>query len=263
MFGRPTLRNRIFYQVLATLCVVPFALPLFWIISISFEGRGAVANYSAVVTQTPFVRFFLNSLVISAGTVALVFACTMLAGYALGKLDFAGKKLIFNAILVGLMIPAVALIVPIFLIVRQFSLFNNFVAVILPLTAVIMPMTVLLTRNYIQGIPDELMDAAKLDGASSFGTLFRIVIPLSKPIIAVIVVWALLNSWNEFLLPLLFLQDPNLQAITQIPTYFTSTYGSDVPKIFAALVLMCLPIVIAYLSFQKFFERGLTAGALK
>jgi len=77
------------------------------------------------------------------------------------------------------------------------------------------------------------------------------------------VVWAFLQSWNEFFLPLLFLQDPSLATVTTIPAYFTSTYGSDQPKIFAALVLICLPIVVAYLSLQKFFERGLTAGAIK
>lgn len=263
MFGRSTRRSRIFYQVLATIMVAPFALPLFWIVAISFEGAGAAANYAAVFTQTPFVRFLFNSLVISAGTIALVFACTMLAGYALGKLRFAGRELIFTAILAGLMLPAVGLIVPLFIMVKQFGLFNNYLAVILPLTAVLLPMTILLTRNFVIGIPDELLDAARIDGATTFGTLIRIVVPLSRPIIAVVIVWAFLNSWNEFLLPLLFLQETSLQAVTQIPTYFTSTYGSDVPKIFAALVLMCLPIVVAYLAFQSFFERGLTAGALK
>lgn len=263
MFSRPTWRSRVGYQLLATILILPFAVPLLWIVTISFQGAGATANYNAVFTQTPFVRFLLNSLLISIGTVALVFVCTMLAGYALGKLKFRGRELIFTGILAGLMLPAIALIVPLFMMVRRFGLFNNYLAVIVPLAAVLLPMTILLTRNFMKGIPDELLDAARIDGATSFGALTRIVIPLSRPIIAVVIVWAFLNSWNEFLLPLLFLQDTSLQAVTQIPTYFTSTYGSDVPKIFAALVLMCLPIVIAYLAFQKFFERGLTAGALK
>lgn len=263
MFARPTWRSRLFYQTLATILLVPFALPLIWIVTISFQGEGASANYTAVFTDTPFLRFVINSLWISAGTVAIVLVVTMLAGYALAKLNFAGRSLIFGAILIGLMVPVIALIVPIFLIVRQVGLFNNFLAVILPLCAVILPMTILLTRNFVRGIPDELLDAAKIDGATSLGALVRIVIPLSRPILAVVVVWAFLNAWNDFLLPLLFLQNPDLQAVTQIPTYFTSTYGSDVPKIFAALVLMCAPIVVAYLSFQRFFERGMTAGALK
>jgi ABC-type glycerol-3-phosphate transport system permease component len=263
MFGRPTRASRIGHQILATLLVLPFALPLVWIVSISFQGQGAVANYTAVVTQTPFLRFLVNSVVISAGTVALVFVCTMLAGYALGKMRFLGRELIFGALIVGLMLPGMALVVPLFIAVRHLQLFDNHLSVILPLAAGLLPMTVLLTRNYVAGIPEEMIEAAKIDGANSFGILLRVVLPLSKPIAAVVVVWSFLNSWNEFLLPLLFLQDTSLPVVTQVPTYFTSTYGSDVPKIFASLVMMCLPVVIAYLSFQRFFERGLTAGALK
>lgn len=263
MFGRPTLRSRILCQLLATIIVVPFAIPLFGIVAISFQGQGPLANYAAVITQTPFLRFLVNTIIVSGGTVALVYACTMLAGYAFSKMNFTGQKLLFNAILIGLVLPIIALIVPLFLIFSKLGLFNNFLAVILPLTAVIMPLTLLLAKNYLDGIPDEIIEAAKMDGATSFSTLFRIVIPLARPITAVIIVWALLNSWNEFFLPLLFLQDQNLQVITQVPTYFTSTYGSDVPKIFAALVLISLPIVIAYLSLQRYFERGLSAGAIK
>lgn len=263
MFGRITWRTRVVYQLLATILVLPFALPLLWVVSTSFEGAGAVANYTAVITQTPFLRFIVNSVIISASTVAVVTVCTVLAGYALAKLDLPGKQVIFLAIVGGLMLPGIALIVPMFLIVRELGLFNNYVAVIGPLATVIMPMTILLARNFIHGTPDELLDAAKIDGASSFTTLIRIVLPLSRAIVAVIIVWSFLNSWNEFFMPLLFLHEESMQVITQIPTYFTSTYGSDVPKIFAALTLMCLPIVITYLAFQRQFERGLTAGALK
>lgn len=263
MFGRPTLRSRLLYQILATLLVAPFAIPLVWIVTISFQGQGFAENYSAVITQTPFLRFALNSIIISAGTIVVVTSCTLLASFGLAKLNLPGKQFLFLSIVAGLMLPAIALTVPIFIVVRELGLFNNYVAVILPLCAVIMPMTILITRNYMSGVPDELIDAAKIDGATSFVTLVRVVVPLAKPIIAVVAVWSFLNSWNEFFLPLLFLHDRDMQAITQIPTYFTSTYGSDVPKIFAALTLMCLPIVLTYLTFQRHFERGLTAGALK
>lgn len=263
MNAKPTARNRVIYQVLATVLVLPFALPLIWIVTISFGGQGPAANYAAVITKTPFLRFLGNSIIIAGGTMALVFICTMLASYALAKMKFRGREFFFLVIVSGLMLPTIVLVVPLFQLVREAQLFNNYLAVILPLCAVIMPMTVLLTRNYLLGIPDELLEAATIDGASSWGILVRVVAPLAKPIIAVILVWSFLNSWNEFLLPLLFLQDSSMQVITQVPTYFTATYGSDVPKIFAALVLMCMPIVILYLAFQRLFEQGLTAGALK
>lgn len=202
-------------------------------------------------------------MVISAGVIVIVGVTTVLAAYAFAKLDFPARRALYLIVLSGLMLPVVALTVPLFITVRSLGLFNNPIAVILPLCAVILPMTTLLTRNYLEGVPDELLEAARVDGASSFRILLSVVVPLARPILAVVVIWSFLNSWNEFFLPLLFLQDTRLQTITQIPTYFTSTYGSDVPKIFAALVLMCLPIVVTYLAFQRFFERGLTAGALK
>ncbi|GAB2976249.1 carbohydrate ABC transporter permease [Actinotalea caeni] len=263
MFGRATIRARILYQVLATVLVLPFAFPLLWVVLVSFQGQGARANYAAVFTQTPFLQFITNSLIISAGTVVTVTLCTLLAGFALSKLEMPGKQLLFMAVVAGLMLPGIALTVPMFLIIRELGLFNNYVAVIGPLSAIILPMTVLLTRNYMRNVPDELLDAAKIDGATSFTTLVRVVVPLSRAIVAVVIVWSFLNAWNEFFLPLLFLTDPGMQAVTQIPTYFTSTYGSDVPKIFAALTLMCLPIVVTYVAFQRHFERGLTAGAIK
>ncbi|MFT4221233.1 MAG: carbohydrate ABC transporter permease [Microbacterium sp.] len=263
MFGRPTRLSRIVCQTLATLIALPFAVPLVALVAMSFQGQGAVANYTAVITQSPFLRFLVNTVVFAAGTIVIVYVCTMLAGYAFSKLDFRGRGLLFGAILVGLILPAIALIVPLFTIYARLKLFNNYVAIMVPLAAVLIPLTLLLAKNYIDGIPDEIIEAARIDGATSFGALFRIVIPLSRPITAVVVVWAFLNAWNEFFLPLLFLQDESLQVLTQVPTYFTNTYGSDVPKIFASLVLISLPVVIAYLCLQRYFERGLSAGAIK
>jgi raffinose/stachyose/melibiose transport system permease protein len=263
MFGRPNKRTRLIAQIVATLFAIPFVLPLSAIVSESFQGEGFAKNYLAVLTETPIVQSALNSAVISAGVIVLVYVCTMLSAYAFGKMKFRGKKLVFNAILVGLVLPTIALVVPLFLIVQKLGLFNNYLAVIVPLAATVIPFTLLLTRNYLAAIPDEVLEAARIDGCSSFGTLVRIVLPLAKPITAVLVVWAFLQAWNEFFLPLLFLQDQALQTVTTIPLYFTSTYGSDQPKIFAALVLICLPIVVAYLCLQKFFEKGLSAGAIK
>lgn len=263
MFERPRIRTRIVVQLLATLIVIPFLFPLLAILAESGGGNGFVVNYRAVLTETPFLLSVRNSVIISVGVVVLVYACTMLAAYGFAKMNFAGKKLIFNAILVGLVLPSIALIVPLFVLVARFGLFNNYATVIVPLAAGIVPFTILLTRNYLSSVPDEVLEAARLDGCSSFAALVRVVLPLAKPITAVVIVWAFLQAWNEFFLPLLFLQDPSLQTVTTIPIYFTSTYGSDQPKIFAALVMICLPIVIAYLSLQKFFEKGLSAGAIK
>lgn len=260
---RLTRRSRVIRQLLVTVLIIPFVFPIGVIIGTSFAGAGVVANYTAVVSQTPFLRYALNSMVIAIGVIALVYTCTMLAGYAFAKMRFTGKKLLFNAILVGLTLPVMSIIVPIFIAIQRLGLFSNPLAVVIPLSAVLVPFTLLLARNYMAGIPDELLEAARVDGATSFGTLLRIVIPLSAPISAVIIVWSFLQAWNEFFLPLLVLQNEDSRAITQIPLLFTSQYGSDVPKIFASLVLMSIPIVVAYVCLQRLFEKGLTAGAIK
>lgn len=263
MLERPSRRVQLIAQIVVTLIAIPFLLPLIAIVGKSFDGQGFTANYSAVLTKTPLLQSLMNSAIISVGVIAIVYVCTMLAGYAFAKMRFRAKTIIFNAILVGLVLPSIALIVPLFTIVQRLGLFNNYLAVILPLATVVIPFTLLLTRNYLAGIPDEILEAARIDGCTSFGTLVRIVLPLAKPITAVLIVWSFLQAWNEFFLPLLFLPDPSMQTVTTLPLYFTSTYGSDQPKIFAALVLICLPVAALYLCLQRFFERGLSAGAIK
>lgn len=258
-----TTLGRILRLTVATVVVAAFSFPLLSILVTSFQGQGAAANYSAVLSQTPFIRSAVNSAMISVGTVALVYVCTMLAGFAFSKMNFLGKKLLFNALLVGLVLPVMTIIVPILIVLERLGLFSHAIAVIVPLAAVLVPFTVLLAKGFLDSLPDEILEAARIDGASSFVTLLRIVLPLSAPISAVIVVWTFLQSWNEFFLPLLVLQDGESRVITQIPLFFTSQYGSDVPKIFAALVLMSVPVIVAYICAQKLFERGLTAGSLK
>lgn len=263
LFGRPTRRQKVIVQAAATALVIPFAIPLVALVAISFTGEGALANYTAVLTETPFLQFLVNTTVLSVLTVIVVYVCTILGAYAFSKMRFPGRHALYGAVLLGLVLPIIALAVPIFAGVARFGLFNNIFAVVVPLAAVLVPFTLLLTRNYLDGVPDEILEAARIDGASSFRVLLSIVMPLAKPITVVVVVWAFLNTWNEFFLPLLIMQDQASQMITQVPIYFTSTYGSDIPKIFAALVLISLPIVVAYLSLQKFFEKGLSAGAIK
>ncbi|MDO5286277.1 MAG: carbohydrate ABC transporter permease [Actinomycetia bacterium] len=247
----------------AGLVTTVFALPLVVIVATSFQGEGAVANYSAVLSRTPFLRYALNSLVIAVTTVAIGYGCTMLAGYALTKLGLAGRRLIYSAILVGLVLPVLTIIVPIFIVVQRLGLFSNPLAVAVPLAAVTVPFTLTLVTGYLKDLPDEILEAARVDGATSFGALVRIVIPLSGPISAVVVIWTFLQAWNEFFLPLLVMQREDSRVITQVPAFFTSQYGSDVPKIFAALVLMSLPVVAGYLVAQRAFVQGLTAGAVK
>ena len=163
----------------------------------------------------------------------------------------------------GLTVPAIALVVPIYSLVDRAGLFDTYWAVIVPLTALSIPFGVLVGSNYIRAIPREVFEAAMLDGASDLRILVSVVVPISRPILSVIAVFTFLAAWNEYLLPLLFLQDVDLKVVTQIPTYFQSQRLVDTPKIFAANVLISVPIILFYLFLQNTFRKGLSSGAVK
>lgn len=112
-------------------------------------------------------------------------------------------------------------------------------------------------------LPNQLLDAAKIDGCGSFRALLYVIAPLCKPISVVVIIWAFLNSWNEYFLALVFMRDEEMRMITQAPQYFSDAYTVDIGKVFAALVLISLPVMIAYLSMQKYFEDGMTSGSIK
>ena len=175
----------------------------------------------------------------------------------------SSSEALFYVMLLALTMPSAALTVPLYITVQRIGLLDNYLSVILPLVALAIPFNVLLARAYVAGLPEELFEAAKLDGCGTLRTFWYLVLPLTRPISAVVVVWTFVASWNEYLLPLLFLQSPDKQVITQLPQFFTSQYGSDQAKIIAGAVVVALPTVIVYLALQRFFERGLTAGALK
>lgn len=239
-----------------------FIYPLVVAVLTSLGGEG-LSNYFAVLENPALPRFAVNSVIVSASCVALVYGISMLAGFGLAKLRLRGSSVLMGAILLGLMVPSIALIVPLFLIVRGLGLFDTYIAVIVPLVALLVPFATLLVRNYLESIPDELLDAARIDGASSLTALRLVILPLARPIGVVVAVWSLLISWNEYFMPLVFMQSDDMRLLTQAPQFFVGVYATDLGKVFAALVLISLPIVATYLLLQRHFEAGLTAGAVK
>jgi ABC-type glycerol-3-phosphate transport system permease component len=254
--------GRIALQVLVTLFVVPFVFPLAVMVDVSLGGE-RLGNYSAVLRLPQLPLFFRNSLLIAVSTVVVTYACAMLSSFAFAKLRMRGKEFLFYALLVALTMPSAALTVPLFTVMQNLGALDTFWSVILPLAALAVPLNVMLARSFIAGLPDELLEAARLDGCGPWRILSHVILPLTKPISAVIVVWTFVGAWNEYLLPLLFLQSPETQVVTQLPQFFSSEYGQDQTKIIAGTVVIALPTVVVYLALQRLFERGLTAGAFK
>jgi multiple sugar transport system permease protein/raffinose/stachyose/melibiose transport system permease protein len=262
MFETKRLSSKIVLQLILTIMVLPYLFPLIAMVQESLSGQGW-GNYKAVWATGVVPEFFRNSAIIAAGTIAIVYCCTMLAAFGFSKLHIRGKEIYFWMMLVALTLPEVVLLTPLFSTALKVGLYNTYLAVILPLSALQIPFAILLTRNFVNGIPDQLFEAARVDGASVGKGFWYIILPLTRPIAAAIVVLTLIAAWNDYLLPLIFLQTPATQTITLLPQFFVSEFSDDQTKVVASAVITAIPEVLAYLCLQRLFERGLTAGALK
>ena len=254
-------------QFILTVLAIIFSLPLIVMIKVSLQGRG-FENYIKVIKLEYVWQFFFNSIIVSFFTVLIVYVLSILTAYSLSKLNPIAKNSLFNLILIGLMVPNVALVVPIFLLFLDLNLFKSYLAMILPITAGVIPFAVLIFKNYLDNMPNELFDAAKIDGASSFLILRKIVLPLSVSISVVVIIWTFLMTWNDYFTALAFVRDKELLPVTHLPNYFIrSTMGSgnipDYGPFFACLVLISLPVIILYLLLQNYIEDGITSGSIK
>lgn len=258
-----TRRSRIWLHIVLIAMAVPFIYPFVSMLMEANQGSGFVENFRVVLARPEVAPFFLSSAIIAAGTIAISYVATMLAAYALANLRHRGKSLVTYVMVAALTLPTASLIVPLFYVVSKLGLYDNYGAVIIPLVALTIPFNIILTRSYLAALPYEFFEAASLDGCSTWQVFLHVVLPLSRPITAVVVVWTFVGAWNEFLLPLLFLQDPAKQTITLLPTFYTSQYGSDQSKVVAASLIALIPTVVIYLLVQRFFERGVVSGALK
>ena len=262
MFETRRRSSKILLQVVITLVVLPFVFPLIAMVQGSLAGTGW-NNYVVVLQIPELPLFFRNSLIIAVSVIAIVYVCTMLAAFGFSKLHIRAKEAYFWLLLAALTLPEVVLLAPLFATATTLGIYDTYLSVILPLAALQIPFTVLLARNFMDGIPNELIDAARMDGASTWKAFRYIVLPLTSPIAAALVVLTLISTWNDYLLPLVFLQDPSQQTVTQVPDFFIGAFNNDQTKILAAAVVTAIPEIVAYLLLQRLFERGLSAGALK
>lgn len=233
--------------------------------SLNINGLG---NYETVL-QHPKVNYFqvvANSLLISVGTAVIVMIITTLGGYAFSKMKFRGKNVIYMLLLACLAVPVAAVTMPLFFTVKNLNIMGTYMGVILPLVAFNAPMMLMVVRNYFDGIPDEIIEAATIDGCSKFQIYRMILMPLSVPVLANVGVLTFVYSWNDYLVPLLFVRDEAHYTVTLAATYFMETRSQTpemMAQLYAALIMMTIPSVIVYLFSQKYLQSGITAGAVK
>jgi raffinose/stachyose/melibiose transport system permease protein len=230
----------------------PAALPDPWVLK----------NYVGVLTNPNFWRYAGNSAAIAIITTTIVVVFGIMAAYPLARYKFKGREQIFLVFVMGLLFPATVAIIPLFiLITKELHLGNTWWGVALPQAAFALPVTVVILRPFLQALPNELEEAALLDGASRIGFFWRILLPLSKPGMVTVGVLAFVGSWNAYLLPLLLLQD-KMKTLPLGVADFSSEHSSDIAGVFAFTSLAMIPALIFFLAMQKQIVNGLQ-GAVK
>ncbi|WP_066522999.1 carbohydrate ABC transporter permease [Curtobacterium ammoniigenes] len=219
-----------------------------------------LGNFSAAWSQGHFAEYMTSSVVVTVGVVVLTTVLAVLAGFAFARLDFRGSGLIFFVMLAGLMLPEEAFIIPLYFNLRQVGLTDTFASLILPQTAQSLAFGIFWMRNQFRTFPGEISEAARIDGARDLRVLWRVIVPPSMPSIMTMCVLVAMWTWNEFLMPLVFITSENHRTAPLGLAFFKGQHLTDFSLLSAAGVIVALPIVILYFFLQKRFISGMLGG---
>jgi raffinose/stachyose/melibiose transport system permease protein len=220
-------------------------------------------NLTTAWTRGRFGNYFLNSVIITVPSVIGVVVLSALAGYGIARFRFRGRMLIFYLILLGLTVPFQSVMIPLYYQLLAMGLLSTYLAVILPSIAFGLPFGVFLMQSFFEDLPQELHEAGRADGCGELRIFWSIMLPLAKPALSTLIVFQFMRTWNEFLMPLLYLQREELRPIPLGLMFFQGAYTRDIGLIAAGVTLATIPVIVVYLIFQRQFVRGLTAGAVK
>ena len=250
-------------------------LPFLWMVATAFMGELEVyrfpptfvpsefrwSNFPEALGMQPFGRFFLNTAVVAGASVAGQLLFCSMAAYAFARLRFRWRDRIFGLYLATMMIPAIVTVIPAFVLITKFGWVNTYWALFSPTLSSVWG--IFLLRQFFQTIPRDLEDAARIDGASELAVFWRVVVPLSKPALATLAIFAFMGSWKDFLWPLLVTNRVDMRTVEVGIANFSTLYETDWPHQMAAAVLVMLPIVLVFLLTQRYFVKGITLTGLK
>ena len=249
--------------------------PLVWMISASFMQPGSAASfpppllpdeptldhYRALFTRLNLGRYALNSALVALAITATSVIINSMAGYAFAKLEFKGRDRLFTLLLAGLVVPVQIAMPPLFLLMRELGLVNTYWGVVVPTMATIFG--IFLVRQYALSIPDELLEAARMDGASEFRIYISVVLPVIRPILVTLAVFTFMTAWNDFMWPLIILTDQDMYTLPVALANLSGEHVQDTELMMAGSVLTTLPVVLLFLAAQRYYIEGIMLGSTK
>lgn len=268
--------SKVLFRIVMVVLAVIYGFPLAWMVLSSFKSnRETFRNPLALPTSIDLGvwadawrignlgRYALNSALVTTATVVLILTLAGLAAYAFSRFEFGGSSLLLGLLLAGLLMPLQSYFVAQSELFDALGLKDTRWALILPYTAMGLPLAVYLLKAFLDGLPGELFDAARLDGCGDVRMFTALVLPLLRPGLATVAIFSALNAWNEFLLALLYISDDELKTLPTGLLAFSSRYTTDYQLLFSALSIVTLPMVAVYVAFHRQVTAGLTEGAVR
>lgn len=262
---------------LAFLCVsLIFTLfPFVWMVSTSFKGPAEIftetptlipsqptmENFNNLLKSANLGRSFLNSLVFALGMTFLSVICNAMAAYGFAKLSFPGREKIFALLLLTMMVPGQVTMMPVFLILKTMGLLNTFTGLIIPGIASVFGIFML--RQFMREVPEEILEAARIDGCSEFRIFILIMLPLCRPILATLAIFSFIGAWNEFFWPLVIMLREDMQTLPVALANLNGQFNTDWGLLMAGSVLVVVPVILVFLMAQKHYIKGIAAGGVK
>ena len=267
-------RKVLFYGLLL-LAAFTFILPFLFMTGTAFKPPREVYqlnliphqpttdNFKAVFTQIPIGRAVLNSILAYGSITVSVLLFSSIVGYALSRLEFRGREFIFNVILLTMMIPGQLLLIPLYLLIVRFHLTDNLLGLILP--GMMSAFGIFMFRQTFKTVPQDLIDAARIDGASEFTILTRVLWPLSLPTIITVGIFTFMGGWNDFLWPAIVIREQSLMTLTQLVTVYAigGQSGGQFGAVMASSLLGVLPMVLVFIVFQRYYLQGIVSTGIK
>ena len=267
--------SKVILYVVLLIAAVSFIYPFIWMLGAAFAPAHEIAtmtlwpahpgwnNFKAMIEKIPIGRSLINSVLVASCTTALVLLSGSTVGYALAKMHFKGRQLIFYIIVFTMSLPFQITLIPNYITMVNLHLVDSFLALIIPFS--VSAFAILMFRQAFQGLPQALIDAARLDGCSELGIIFRVLWPNIKPTLVTIAILTFIGSWNEVLWPLIVIRNEQLMTMPQLVTLFAvgGRADSQLGVKIAAAVLLALPVMIAFLFFQKHFIQSMASTGLK